>query len=45
MCSSALEAFGTVWTASAPIQLTKSEKVGCQPSEPLDTLIGCVLPV
>ena len=33
------------WTVSAPIQLAKSDKVGCWPSEPLDTLIGCVLAV
>ena len=45
MCSAALEAFGTAWTASAPTQHAKSENVGCWPSEPLDTLIGCVLAV
>ena len=45
MCSAALEAFGTMWTAPASIQLAKSEKVGCRPSEPLDNLIGCVLAV
>ena len=28
---------------SVPIQHTKSEEVGCQPSEPLDSLIGSVL--
>ena len=28
VCSAALEAFGTAWTASAPIQLAKSENVG-----------------
>ena len=43
MCLAALEASGTVWTASAPIQLAKSETVGCLPSEPLDTLIGGLL--
>ena len=45
VCSAVSEAFGTVRTASAPIQHAKSEKVGCWPSEPLDTLIGCVLAV
>ena len=40
VCSAALEAFGTARTASAPIQPVKSEKVGCRPSEPLDSLIG-----
>ena len=35
MCSAALEAFGTTWTLSAPIHHVKSE--------PLDSLIGCVL--
>ena len=29
----------------APIQLAKSESVGCWPSEPLDILIGCVLAI
>ena len=43
MCSAALEAFGATRTFSAPIQHAKSEKVGCQLSEPLDTLIGGVL--
>ena len=37
------EGFGTVWTASALIQLAKSENAGCQPSEPLDTLVVCQL--
>ena len=37
VCSAALEAFGTVWTAPATIQLAKSENIGCWPSEPLDT--------
>ena len=37
VCSAALEAFGTAWTASAPIQHVKSEEV----SE--DSLIGGVL--
>ena len=45
MCSAVLEAFGTAWTASAPIQHVKSDEVGCLPSEPLDFLIGCVLAV
>ena len=40
-----LETFGTTRMLSAPIQLAKSEKVGCWPSEPLDTLIDCVLAV
>ena len=39
MCSAALEASGTAWMLSAPIQLAKSENIGCWPSEPLDTLI------
>ena len=43
MCSAALEAFGAVQTLSAPIQHEKSEEVGCQPSEPLVSLIGGVL--
>ena len=30
-------------TLFAPIQRAKSEEVGCRPSEPLDSLIGCVL--
>ena len=37
VCSAALGAL------SAPIQHSKSEEVGCRPSEPLDTLIGGVL--
>ena len=45
VCSAALEAFGATWTLSALIQHVKSEKVGCWPSEPLDSLIGCVPPV
>ena len=40
--SAALEAFRAAWTLSAPIQHVKSEEVGCRPSEPLDSLIGCV---
>ena len=43
VCSAALEAFGAARTLSAPIQHAKSEKVGCWPSEPLDSLIGGVL--
>lgn len=42
VCSAVLVSFGTAWTASAPIQHEKSEKVGCWPSEPSDTLIGCL---
>ena len=34
-------AFGTTWTATALIQHTKSEKVGCWLSEPLDSLVVC----
>ena len=45
VCSAALEVFRTAWTASAPIQHAKSESIGCWPSEPLDTLIGCMLAV
>ena len=37
------EAFGETRTRSAPIQHTKSNEVGCQTSEPLDSLIGSVL--
>ena len=37
-----LEAFGTARMLSAPIQHVKSEKVGCRPLEPLDSLIGFV---
>ena len=37
--------FGTTRTLSAPIQHAKSEKLGWWPSEPLDSLIGCVLAV
>ena len=29
VCSAVFEAFGTVWTASAPIQLVKSENTRC----------------
>ena len=36
MCSAVLDVFGTVRTASAPIQHVKSEEVGCWLSEPLD---------
>ena len=43
MCSAALEAFGAAPTLSAPIQHAKSEEVGCQPSQPLDSLTGSVL--
>ena len=43
MCSTALEASGTMWTLSASIHHVKSEEVGCRPSEPLDSLIGGVL--
>ena len=32
-------------TVSALIQRAKSEEVGCQPPEPLDSPIGCVLAV
>ena len=35
LCSAALEAFGTAWTVSAPIQNAMSEKVGCCSAEPL----------
>ena len=42
VCSVASEAFVAAWTLSAPIQRVKSE-VGCQPPEPLDSLIGGVL--
>ena len=42
VCLVALEASGAVWTASAPIQHAKSKGVGCWPTEPLDSLIGCV---
>ena len=45
VCSAALEAFGASGTFSAPIQHAKSEEIGCRPSEPLDSLIGCVLAV
>ena len=38
-----LEAFGAAGTLSVSIQHAKSEEVGCRPSEPLDSLIGCVL--
>ena len=43
MCSAAFEAFGAARTLSALIQDAKSDKVGCRPSEPLDSLLGCVL--
>ena len=43
VCSAGSEAFGAVPTSSDLIQHAKSEEVGCQPSEPLDTLIGGVL--
>ena len=43
VCSAALEAFGAGRTLSALIQHVKSEEVGCQTSEPLDSLIGGVL--
>ena len=42
VCSAALEAVGATRTLSAPIQHAKSENVGCRPSEPLDSLTGCV---
>ena len=43
VCSAALESVGTARTTSAPIQHAKSEMVGLLLSEPLDSLIGCVL--
>ena len=42
MCSAALEVFGAAQTLSAQIQHAKSEKVGCQLSELLDSLLGCM---
>ena len=45
VCSAVLEAFGVARTLSAPIQHANSEKVGCQLSVPLDSLIGCMLAV
>ena len=43
VCSAVSEAFGAARTVSDPIQHAKSEEVGCQPSEPSDTLIGGLL--
>ena len=45
MCSAALEAFRAGRMLSAPIHHAKSEEVSCRPSEPLDSLIGCVIAV
>lgn len=43
VCSVTWEAFGVAWMSSALIQLVKSEKVSCWPSEPLESLTGFVL--